>query len=149
MPTRRIVKSVLEGFLGTFTSRNSDLSGYWLYGQLPYDTVELDVDLMATPPNENTPEAVARRIAVRRFKEQLAKSGLDVVVVCAADLKTHMETEMVQGWQGDHRSSGHMVEFVATAVTDNGRRYQRKRKVFVAPHEPTKERRRLPADWGT
>ncbi|MCA8983456.1 MAG: hypothetical protein R3C12_00520 [Planctomycetaceae bacterium] len=143
------MKSVLEGFLGTFTSRYSDLRGYWLHGQLPFDTVEINIDLMATPPNEKTPEAAARRIAVRRFKEQLTKSGLDVAVVRSADLKTCMETEMVQGWQGNHRSGGHMVEFVATAVMDNGSRYERKRKVFVAQHDPMKEQRRLPEDWGT
>jgi hypothetical protein len=143
------MKSVLEGFLGTYTSRYSDLCGYWLHGQLPFDTIQLGVDLMATPPNEDTPEAAARRIAVRRFQEQLAKSGLDVAVVRSAELRTHMETEMVEGWQGDHRSGGHMVEFVVTAVMDNGRRYERKRKVFVAPHDPIKERRRSPGDWGT
>ncbi len=79
------MQSVLEGILGTFTSRYSGLRGYWFHGQLPFHTVELDIDLMATPPSENTPEAAARRIAVRRFEEQLAKSGLDVAVVCLAD----------------------------------------------------------------
>lgn len=149
MPTRRMIKSVLEGFLGTFTSRYADWRGYWLHGQLPFDAAELDIDLMETPPNEDSPLAMARRIAVRRFKEQLAKSGLDVAVVCSAGLKAHMSPEVVQGWQGDYRSCGRMVEFVATAVTDNGHRYERKRTVFVAPHDPTKERRRLPADWGS
>lgn len=149
MPTRRIMKSVLEGFIGTYTSRNSDLRGYWLHGQLPLDTCEYDFDLMTTPPNERTPEAAARRLAVRRFKEQLAKSGLDVAMVRSAYLKIHKGTEIVEGWQGDYRSDGHMVEFVASAVMDNGRRYERKRTVFVAPHDPKKERRRLPGAWCT
>lgn len=143
------MKSVLEGFIGTYTSRYSDLRGYWLHGQLPFDILEYNFDLMTRPPNEDTPEAAARRLAVRRFKEQLAKSGLDVAVVQSADLKIHMGTQPVEGWQGDYRSDGHMVDFIATAVMDTGRRYERKRTVFVAPHDPKKERRRLSADWGT
>ena len=85
------MRSVLEAFLGTFTSRYSDLRGYWLIGQLPFHSFGLCVDLMATPPSENTPEAAAIRIAVRRFEEQLAKSGLDVALVRSTDLKIHMD----------------------------------------------------------
>jgi hypothetical protein len=48
------MKSVLAGFLGTYTSRYSDLRGYWLHGQVPFHNVDLDVDLLATPPSENT-----------------------------------------------------------------------------------------------
>ena len=32
MPTRRVIKSVLHNFLGTYTSRYSDYNGYWLFG---------------------------------------------------------------------------------------------------------------------
>ena len=149
MPTRRIMKSVLDGLLGTYTSRYSDLGGYWLHGQLLNDTCELAIDLMAVPPNENTLEASARRLAVRRFKEQLSKSGLDTAVVRSADLNVLTDTEIVEGWHGDHWSEGHMVEFAATAVMDTGRRFKRIHKVFVAPHDPRKERQRLPSDWGT
>ena len=34
MPTRNALKGVLAGFLGTYTSRNSDYRGYWLLGFL-------------------------------------------------------------------------------------------------------------------
>lgn len=81
------MKSVLDGLLGTYTSRYSDLGGYWLHGQLAIDNREFDIDLMTVPPTENTPEAAARRLAVRRFREQLTKSGLDIAVVRSADLE--------------------------------------------------------------
>ena len=32
IPARRHLKSVLAGFLGTYTSRYSDFQGYWLFG---------------------------------------------------------------------------------------------------------------------
>ncbi|MCC9603758.1 hypothetical protein LOC67_24675 [Stieleria sp. JC731] len=142
------MKSVLEGFIGTYTSRYSDLRGYWLYGQLPFDTSEYHIDLLATPSDTDAPVAVAQRLATRRFEEQLAKSGVDAASIRSADLRIKMHSETVKGWQGDYRSDGHMVEFTAIAVMDNGRSYERHRTVFVAPHNPQKERRRLPDDWG-
>jgi len=144
LPTRRIIKNVLEGFLGTYTSRYSDLRGYWLHGKLPFDAWEYVIDLLALPPHEDTPEGAARQLAVCRFEEQISKSGLDVAIVRSAGLRIQMQPETVQGRQGDHSSDGHLVEFVATAVMDNGHRYASTRTVFVAPHDPDKERRRLP-----
>ncbi len=34
---RRIIKAVLDNFLGTYTSRYSDFHGYWLFGFLVKD----------------------------------------------------------------------------------------------------------------
>ena len=149
MPTRRIIKSVLCGFLGTYTSLYSDLRGYWLHGKLPFDTPEYHFDLLSTPLDTDEPVAIAQRQAIRRYWEQFAKSGLDAAFVRSADLKIRMQSEIVNGWQGDHRSDGHMVKFAATAVMDNGRSYERKLTVFIAPHDPRKERRRSTDDWGT
>lgn len=142
------MKSVIEGFIGTYTSRYADLRGYWLYGQLPFDTSEYHIDLLATPSDADSPVAVAQRLATRRFEEQLAKSGLDAAFVRSVDLRIKMDSETVEGWQGDYRSDGHMVEFVVIAVMDNGHSYERNRTVFVAPHHPQKECRRLRDDWG-
>jgi hypothetical protein len=77
---------VLHNVLGTFASRHSDHRGYWLLGQLPADLDRWVVDLMADPPEGESPIDVARRLAVRRFKEQLGKSGFDASVVREADL---------------------------------------------------------------
>ena len=44
--------------------------------------------------------------------------------------------------------AGYSVAFRAGAVTDDGRRYERKRVVFVAPHDPLCESRRDPGYWG-
>ena len=32
MPSRKVLKSVIQGFLGTYVSRNSDFDGYLLFG---------------------------------------------------------------------------------------------------------------------
>lgn len=143
------MKSVLDGLLGTYTSRYSDLRGYWLHGQLPFDTSEYHIDLLAMPSDTDAPLDVAQRLAIRGFLEQLTKAGLDATLIRSADLQIRMQSETVIGWQSDHRSDGHMVEFAAIAVMDNGRTYERKRTVFVAPHDPRKEHQRLPEYWGT
>lgn len=142
------MKSILEGFLGSFTSRYSDIDGYWLHGLIRYGSVNLDVDLMASPPDDRTSEAAARRLAVNRFSELLTKVGLDAGRVAEARLTARAGAEIVQGWHGQELGEGRMVEFGATAVMDNGRRYERTRTVFVAPHDPTRESRRRPADDG-
>jgi hypothetical protein len=148
MTKRRLIKSVLAGFIGTYTSRYSDYHGYWLMGQMTVDPGGYVVDLMAVPTTESSVNAFARRLAVQRFQEQLAKCGLDPAVIRSAQLNVRLETEIVEGLHGDYPSEGHLIEFVASAVLDTGRQYECKRKVFVAPHDPQKETRRLPAAWG-
>jgi hypothetical protein len=149
MATRKVMRSVLRGFLGTYTSRYSDYRGYWLHGQLPPDLLECTVDLLGSAPLPHGPAEAARRLAVRRFAEQLHKSGLARDVVREAALHIARTAEVVEGRQGDFVVPGHIVRFSARSVMDNGRVYQDECKVFVAPHDPDKEGRRLEADWGT
>jgi hypothetical protein len=146
--SRRVLKSVLHNFLGTFASRYSDHRGYWLFGQLPADLDRWSVDLRGDPPEGEATVEVARRLAIRRFDEQVRKAGLDRSVVAEAVL-SWTRAEPALGWQGDHEVSGHRVELLAQAVTDTGRAIERRQTCFVAAHDPCRERRRLPVDWGT
>ena len=76
MPRRRVLPAVLRGFLGTFTSRYSDLDGYWLFGFLAGDLDTVTMDLLEVCAGAFTPLDVTRRLAAQRFAEQVAKSGL-------------------------------------------------------------------------
>ena len=149
LTTRRVMRSVLRGFLGTYSSRYSDYRGYWLHGQLPSEALECTIDLLGCAPVRDGPTEAAQRIAVRRFAEQLHKSGLTFDVVREATLQIARTVEVIKGRQGDSVADGHMVRFSARSVMDNGRVYQDECTVVVAPHDPEKERRRLEADWGT
>lgn len=146
--SRRVLKSVLHNFLGTFSSRYSDHRGYWLFGQLPADLDRWVVDLRGDPPEGEAPLEVARRLAIRRFKEQLDKAGLDRSVVREAALSWARD-EPALGWQGEFEARGHRVEFHVRVVTDRGSIIERRQLSFVAVHDPSRERRRLPVDWGT
>jgi hypothetical protein len=149
MPRRRALKSVLSGLLGTFTGRNSDYRGYWTLGQLEPELSSWRADLLNPPHDPSTISDVAARQATRRFAEQLAKHGLTPSIVVEAQLESAMRPEPVTDWAGDHRASGHLVDFVAYAVTDTGRRYERTASVFVAPHSVSREFRRSREHWGT
>jgi hypothetical protein len=50
MPGRRSITGVLCGFLGTYTSRYSDFDGYWIFGFLVAQVVDVKFDLWATEP---------------------------------------------------------------------------------------------------
>ncbi len=140
--TRRVMKSVLRNFLGTYISRYSDYQGYWLFGQLPSDLWEWTIDLLGPVPEGNAPSEAAHRLAIRRFAEQISKSRLALDAVHEATLKLDRSPEVVEGHRGSGMAKGHMVRFVARAVMDNGRVYEYENSVFVAPHDPAKEGRR-------
>jgi hypothetical protein len=140
VPTRRVLRGVLWNFLGTFTSRYSDHRGYWLFGFLVVDFETLDFDLLADPLGQRLSDAT-HRLAVDRFMEQLAKAGLDRSNVADARLR------IVRGHQTTRRQhEGWDVHFVALAVADSGRQFECRKTVFVAPHDPTFERRSARAD---
>src|SRR5262245_48977570 len=146
--SRWVLKSVLHNFLGTFASRYSDHRGYWLFGQLPAGLDQWSVDLRGDPPEGEAPVEVAQRLAIRRFGEQVCRAGLDMSVVREAALSWTRE-KPVLGRQGEHETWGHHVEFLVRVVTDKGRAIERRQMAFVAVHDPRRERRRLPVDWGT
>ena len=145
--SRRVLNSVLHNCLATFASRCSDHCGYWLFGQLPADLDRWEVDLCAEPPVGEAPLEVAKRLAVRRFREQLAKVGFGRAVVSAAVLSCSRGAPAV-GMQGEFEVAGHRVELRVRVVTDRGGIVDRRRAVFVATHDPGKERRRSREHWG-
>lgn len=147
MASRKMLNSVLHNFLATFASRNSDHAGYWLFGQLSDDLDWWSVDLRSDPPQGALPVEVARRLAVRRFREQVCNAGLDMSVVAEA-LLTWSRVEPMVGWLGGHEVSGHRVVLLVRVETYAGRVLEQSLVCFVAPHDPCRERRRLPADWG-
>ncbi len=147
MTTHRVMKSVLHNFLGTYTSRNSDYHGYWLFGQLPSDLREWFLNLLGPPPKRNAPADAAHRLAIRRFAEQLNKSGLTLDEVSKAELQWARSSEVVKWWRGDYMAEGRMVRLSARAEMNNGNVYEDECEFFVAPHDSGKERRRNKADW--
>lgn len=135
------MKCVLHNFLGTFASRHSDFRGYWLFGQLPAELDRWDVDLRGAATAGDEPLDFATRLAIRRFEEQLAKARLDRSVVREAVLSC-VRVEPALGVQAGYETQGHRVELRVRVVTDRGRVVEHHHTTFVAPHDPSRERRR-------
>jgi hypothetical protein len=142
MPTRRVIKSVLNGFLGTYTSRYSDCDGYWLFGFLVAELGELRIDLLAAPTDDSvTPLNLAIRSAAAKFEDQLHKADLVRPQIREAWLTIQKLPGLAAGEINGVPSAGHNVRFLAGAIMDGGRRYEREQVVFVAPHNAKVELR--------
>ncbi|MEX1097118.1 MAG: hypothetical protein WED34_13805 [Planctomycetales bacterium] len=142
MATRRAIRGVLGNFLGTYTSRYSDLEGYWLFGYLVADLGELRIDLLAPPAGESgSPLGVAVRSATAKFADQLQKAGLERSPIREAWLTIRKLPGPAAGSVNGVRCAGHNVNFSAGAAMEGGRRYERERVVFVAPHNAEVELR--------
>jgi hypothetical protein len=137
MPTRRILKSVLQNFLGTYTSRYSDYKGYWLFGLLVDKVESIDCNLLAQVSNcSDSPEDVARDLAVERFADQLSKAALDMAVIRSANLYIRRLPEIVIAPVNGRPSNGHMIRFFASVKSDIGTTFECEKQIFVAPHNP-------------
>lgn len=142
MSTQRAIKGVLGNFLGTYTSRYSDYNGYWLFGFLVRELDELRIELL--PPDDSHPDSptgVAVQLAVVRFRDQFQKAGLELRQVQEAWLTIRKLPGVATGPVNSRPTEGHSVSFSAEAVMAGGRRYEKQRTVFVAPHDPNAESR--------
>jgi hypothetical protein len=141
---RRNLNGALHNFLATFTSRYSDYDGYWLFGFLLDDTDELKIDLLNSGSElpASSPLQFAANIARHRFREQLAKAGLNMSCAREAYVTITKLPETRRGLVNGHASNGHEVRCIATVITDLGKTYQGRMNIFVAPHNPEVEQRR-------
>ena len=140
MATRRVIKSVLGNFLGTYTSRYSDFGGYWLFGFLVADLTELQINLLGQEVSEPaSPRGVAISSAIAKFEEQREKSHLARSHIHEAWLTIQRLPGTDFGWHNKLWAAGFKVCFSASARTDDGKRYDRNCTVFVTSHDPLVE----------
>ena len=148
MPTEKHLRAVLVNFLGTYTSRYSDLHGYWLFGFLVDQPAELRFDLLAEPEPTALDAVViaAHGLAIDKFRDQLRKGGFTSTHIRTARLTIDRLAGVVESTVNGHACSGYCVRFRAEVVSRRGRHDVAERTVFVAPHDPTCERRSARAD---
>jgi len=147
MPRRRALKGAIEGFLATYTSRESDYQGYWLFGQLTRaELTNTGFNLLGPLDHARTPIAMAHRSAVEKFAEQVSKLGLALEVVQVARLSIRATGDSRECWQGRQRSLARQLVFSIHLRTDTDKTYTGRRTVLVAPHDPRKELRRATSE---
>lgn len=144
MPTvmrRKSIKNAIQGFLGTYISRNTDFDGYWLHGQLLTRKLNYSFNLSGWACHANPLEETAWRLAITRFTDQLKKCGLRSTLVRQATLEWSASGEIVAGARRGMRVDGRIVVLTLRCELDNGQTYEGSQSVFVAPHDPAEEHR--------
>ena len=137
-----MIKGVLDNFLQTYVIRYSDFNGYWLFGFLVADTARISVDLLdKSAANEDTPTGYAKWLAVHRFEEQVRRNNLPIAWLREARLEIARSNETRSIFVNGRSSPGYGMQFLAHAVTDLGKTYQRTSLIFVATHNPEVESR--------
>ena len=141
MPHRRELKAVLHNFLGTYTSRNSDHDGYWVFGLAEAQLGDLRVDLVGPSADSSDAQAHASGLARQRFSEQLAKAKIPLSFVREAQLTVDRSDSPTRGFVNERAVEGHVFRFSVRAVSDRGAVFEDQASVFVAPHNAKLERR--------
>ncbi|HEX7663652.1 MAG TPA: hypothetical protein VF407_04040, partial [Polyangiaceae bacterium] len=73
--------------MGTLASRYSDYDGYWFFGFVVASLTTRTIDLLAVDAREpSTYDDLLVVLARDRFRDQLAKGGLEPTVIAAATL---------------------------------------------------------------
>ena len=136
------IRNALAGFLGTYSSRNTDYKGYWLFGFIVDCLSELHIDPLMQPRSlASTALHAARDLARAKFLDQLLKNGITVDRVRQAALTVRRLPGKLERSIDDHVRAGFMVNFHIEAVMQDDRSYDRSCIVFVAPHDAEVERR--------
>jgi hypothetical protein len=150
MRLRGILKSVLAGFLGTYTSRYSEFEGYWLFGFLLDAPPQLKVDLLedCSKPAGEPAMRVAVELARTKFAEQLEKAHVPRAQVRTALLSIERpDTAVVRqvGYEGSSAAlvarirRGYDLHLRVEVVTENGLLVVAESTVFAASHDPAHE----------
>lgn len=136
----RTIKSVLNNFLGTYTSRYSNFDGYWLFGFLQ-EAVKIDLTQTELSEDSCTPLYFVKQLAAAKFREQIVKTNLESLFLKEAHLNITKSVNSINGYVNGHLYCGFTMKFEVTATTDLGKVYQSKVVLFVAPHNSRVESR--------
>lgn len=154
MPRRKELKSVAEGLLGSFISRNNDVDGYWGIGKLylqakQRDIAFVDVDLLARTIAPASPELDC---LVSNYSQLLDRHcevrGLRRSWVKAAQIHVEFDVDVEADRDSLPRKSGFGELFDCTVeLTDDlGRVRSTLKRGRCWPHNPNRELRRLVGD---
>jgi hypothetical protein len=144
MTSQRIMKSVLHNFLESYTSRNSDYDGFWVFGFMVETMQSTNVDLIGARSDYRAglaPETFAVRLATTKFREQLSKSRLTLSGTREARLEIRKLRGDRSGFVNGMECLGWDVLFRVEAAMDSGETYRCEKSMFIAPHNSRVERR--------
>jgi hypothetical protein len=137
--TDRAIKGGPHSFLGAFTSRHTDIDGYWAFGILIDSLYELRVSLIE---GESTKTAVLQSTISRAqdlFADQVRKYHVPSHHVLDAHFLSRRSGAQVNGLINGHSVRGQIFLATATATMRGSKYYRCRQELFVAPNNPTIE----------
>ncbi|HTK37411.1 MAG TPA: hypothetical protein VL325_02870 [Pyrinomonadaceae bacterium] len=147
MSNRGAWKNIASGLLGTFTSRNNDIDGYWGLGilrlfayRLKLSTLTLDLLNRSLNLLPESPVSYAEEIYQKWLRSSLKKSKIDISEVIRADINLRFSTfEEFPGVPRDTRGEPYVC--TVTIVRRGGYTYSATKVGCCALHDPRKDRR--------
>jgi hypothetical protein len=136
MHRRRVIKSVLHNFLGTYTSLSSRYQGFWLFGFLVEEIDQIRIGLLEPNAPGSSFKSVERaeELAIHSFTEQLEVAGVPKSFIQTAHIDIQ-KSSVTQMYEIDRRLiPGSVVTFSVEAISDLGKSYTYETCLFVAPH---------------
>lgn len=139
MPRRKELRGAAFGLLGSFVSRNNDVSGYWALGKLyrhaveaKASTVSVDLlDLTITPPNDDFAEMALH--FQKMLGDQLKARGLPADWVRAATVSVKFERARTPNAMGD------VFNCMVVITDDEGRQRHASTNGTCWMHDPARE----------
>ena len=113
-----------------------------MLGFLATEPEAVSVPLLGSPSSGSTgPIAAFEDRARSLFREQIEKSGFDISIVSDASLTVSKASITGPAFVNGRQRPTRDLLFVAGAVTDLGRRYEREQVIRASPHDPSIESR--------
>jgi hypothetical protein len=146
MARRKNFNGIVANLVGSFVSRNNDVSGYWAIGRLnalaaAAKTRVIEVDLLDETSSHVDVADVARTYR-QWITTQLERSGMPAQWLAKAAI--YVEFGRFEGTNPPPQTTyGEPFTCRATLVDDLGHVYSRTVSAWSAPHDPTRELRSL------
>jgi hypothetical protein len=147
MASRKALKNVAYGLLGTFVSRDNDIDGYWGLGVLrlfadrhDMSTVTIDMLNKSLSLSNDSPVRIAEETYQEWFRNALKKSGIDIGHITLANITLRFSTfEEFPNVIRDTRGKPYFCK--VAIIHDDGTSYSASKVGCCAPHDPNKDYR--------
>ena len=151
MPSSRVLKSIASGLVGTFVSRNNDVSGYWGIGQIQREIEGLldkvvELDLLhgkAAPEGPIARELIAHYSAY--LFASLAREGFAASEVTAAKVLVEFGTFGEAQAPDLFSTIGQPFNCKVVLASQSGKTFSVVRGGLSRPHNPIVECRSMRA----
>ena len=145
MGRRRELGSIASGVIGSFSSRNNDVDGYWGIGKLylfvatlQSKSVYLDLCSQQIIPYSPSFDPMTKHYS-KMFKRLLIKCSIPLEWIRSAGIYVEFEADYEERHHYWRSALGKPCNLVCVVVDDNGRSHVARSYTNCLPHDPKRE----------